>query len=483
MSATIDTLRRVTHGTEYEGRLFIVGGIPRDRALGWPVTEDVDIVLEGDALELAAFFERIGISDHAPVLYPRFGTAMVTVAGHQVEMVTARSESYEAASRKPNVQKATLKDDVFRRDFTINTLLENLHTGEILDLTGRACEDLAAGIIRTPLEPRVTFHDDPLRMLRAIRFAVRFGFEIEAETWEGICRASHRLNLMGPEPPVVSAERIRDEFLKIVTANGRTVEDGSTKSSVVPDSSQRQLGMTSRTGLVRGLHQLRKSGLLHRFFPELLEMAGITQNDWHLFDVWEHTLEALAHLKADAPLELRLGLLLHDVGKPRTRTEDEKGVHFYEHQFVGAEMAREALHRLKLTNDQVKDVTELVRLHMRLGESRPEWSDAAIKRLMRDTTEYRKWLFELSRCDHAAMRQDAPVTNLDALRARMEELDRLANVAQIHSPLDGLEIMQALNIPPGPKIKEAKDFLTNEVIEGRLSQDDKEAAREALVKW
>ena len=335
--------------------------------------------------------------------------------------------------------------------------MENLHTGDMLDLTGRAKEDLEAGIIRTPLEPKETFYDDPLRMLRAVRFSARFGFAIEPKTWQAIEDEAFRLNLMGPAPPVVSAERIRDEFLKMI--------------------------MAEPVRSVSALEMLRCSNLLKQFFPELLDMVGVTQNDWHLYEVWEHTMVAMGSLKPDAQLELRLGLLLHDVGKPATRTEDEKGVHFYEHQFVGAEIARKALTRLKLTHDQIKDVTNIVALHMRLGEARPEWSDAPVKRLIRATAEYVDVLFELSRCDHAAMRQDVDATDLIALRARMDELNRLSNVVQIESPLDGIEIMDALGIPPGPIIKEAKEFLVNEVIEGRVGDGDKEASRIILLDW
>src|SRR5207237_2836206 len=169
------------------------------------------LVLEGDAVALARFLYERGIAHHFPVLYPRFGTAMLHIggegeAGTAVELVSARAESYQPDSRKPEVRQGTLRDDVYRRDFTINTLLENLHTGENLDLTGRALEDLRAGILRTPLEPRLTFFDDPLRMLRAVRFAARFDFEIEPSTWEAICAETARLR-----PPANAYERIREE--------------------------------------------------------------------------------------------------------------------------------------------------------------------------------------------------------------------------------------------------------------------------------
>jgi poly(A) polymerase len=192
---------------------------------------------------------------------------------------------------------------------------------------------------------------------------------------------------------------------------------------------------------------------------------------------------AMNCLTDDASLELRLGLLLHDVGKPRTRSEDDKGVHFYEHQFVGAEMARVALHRLKLTNDQIHHVYELVRLHMRLGECSPNWSDAAVRRLIRDTAAHMDELFELSRCDMAAIDPDAPATDLVALRKRIDELNAQMNAATIVSPLDGVEIMELLGLQPGPAIRMGKDLLVNEVIEGRLGESDKEAAAVILRRW
>jgi poly(A) polymerase len=455
MMEALDLLREATRGTEYENRLYLVGGILRDRLLGLPHGEDIDLVLEGDAVALAADLHRRGLSQHHPVTYPRFGTAMVTIRGVQVELVTARAESYDTYSRKPEVRAASLRDDAFRRDFTINTLMENLHSGELLDQTGRALADLRNRTIRTPLEPRVTFFDDPLRMLRAVRFAVRLGFTIEQGTSEAIQAESARIDIVGSEPHVVSAERIRDEFTKIMMG----------------------------TDPAGGLELLRSSGLLERFFPELLEMVGVTQNDWHIYNVWDHTMAALRALHSDAPLEVRLGVLLHDVAKPRTRSEDERGVHFYEHQFVGAEMTRRALNRLRFTGDQVRDVTALVSLHMRLGEAKPDWSDAAVKRLIRAIDPYTDSLFAISAADKAAMRQDVPHTDLEALRRRMEELNRVSNIAALRSPLDGVEIMEILCVRPGPILREAKEFLTNEVIEGRLEENDKNSAAALLRQW
>ncbi len=471
MSDALERIRGATRGTPYEEKLFLVGGALRDRALGLQMSEDLDLVLEGDAVALADLLFARGVSDHHPVLYPRFGTAKIAIADHDVELVSARAESYESDNRKPAVVPATLMDDAYRRDFTINTLMENVHTGEVLDLTGKAWDDLRAGILRTPLDPHVTFFDDPLRMLRAARFACRFDFSIEPQTWQAIVEMAGRLNLFGPEPPVVSAERIRDELVKMVMADGPRLE------TPIQD------GVMRGRGPVVGLELLRRTGLLAAFLPELLEMAGVTQNAWHLYDVWDHTLVALSHLPSDAPLEVRLAVLFHDVGKPRTRSEDEKGVHFYEHQFVGAAMARGALTRLKFTNDQIRDISALVELHMRLGEARPEWNDAAIRRMIRALDPYTQDLFAITQCDMAAMRQDVPHPDPEALRARMKALNEQMNAARVVSPLDGLELMAALGVSPGPILKAAKEFLVGEVLEGRIRETDKEAARIAVVKW
>lgn len=455
MGSVTEILQEATRGTVYEGQLWLVGGYPRDRLLGLPEPENVDIVLEGDALELARFLHSRGYSDHSPVLYPRFGTAMVTIQGHTVELVTARAERYDTRTRKPTVVPASLEEDARRRDFTVNTLLQNLHTGRMMDPLKCARRHLRMRLLKTPLPPEDTFFDDPLRMLRAVRFAVRLDFRIERSTWRAMRREAHRLNLLGPDPPVVSAERIRDEFVKIL--------------------------MSPHSG--RGLRLLADANLLEQFLPELRETMGVTQNVWHLYDVWEHTIRALEALPRDAPLELRLAALFHDIGKPATRTEDAKGVHFYEHQSVGAETTRQVLQRLHFPNQTIHTVAELVRLHMRLGEPKPDASDSVIRRLIRDTAPYMDQLFVLAQADRAAMAPNAPMTPLPLLRERIEQVSRDLDAARVTSPLDGKEIMELLRVPPGPLVGAAKEFLTNEIIEGRLAARDKDGARKAVSEW
>ena len=448
-------LREATRGTEYEGCLYLVGGALRDRALGLPHGADLDLVLVGSAVKLAEFLYHRGLSTHYPVLYPRFGTAMIHIAcaggtGVDVELVTARSESYSPDSRKPDVTPGTLREDIYRRDFTINTLAESLHTGELIDITGRAMDDIRAGVIRTPLEPRVTFYDDPLRMLRAVRFAARFRFEIEAETWSSIIQEVRRLS-----PPQIAFERIRDEFVKI---------------AMLP-------GVQFR----RGMELLQQSGLLQMFLPEMLPMVGCTQGSWHRYDVWEHTLLALEALPADAALETRLGLLWHDIGKPPTRTEDAQGVHFYGHPTSGAELARQIMNRLKFSNEEIRDTVALVKQHMRPGEYRPEWEAPAVRRLIRDTAGILDQLLTVAECDLSATQMpEERKPRLDALRERTSEL---MSAVTIDSPLDGKEIMQLTNTGPGVHLRDAKELLTNAVIDGKLEQTDKASAERLLMEW
>lgn len=441
----LQTLRDATRGTPYDNNLYLVGGFVRDQVMRLPSAhDDIDIVLEGDASALAQFLYDAQVAQHKPVVYPRFGTAMIIVQGRSVELVTARVESYAPGSRKPvGVQPGTLMDDARRRDFTINTLLQNLHTGEITDPLGRAYADLDAQVIRTPTDALLTFQDDPLRMLRAVRFAARFGFRIDPLTWKAMRQSAPRLS-------IISAERIRDEFSKTLT--------------------------TSRPTL--GLTLLKDSGLLDQFAPELMTMVGVTQNEFHAYPVWEHTLAAVDALPPDASLVLRLATLLHDVGKPSTKGAGEDGrVHFYGHADQGALLARAFLTRLKYPNDVVQAVTTLVAQHMRIGEYRPVWSDGAIRRLIRDLGPQLDDLFAIHRADVAALSPDhRDISRAGELRARMETAGAGQNISALSSPLDGSELMRLLALPPGPDLGRVKDYLTSEVVEGRLPPGDKDGA-------
>lgn len=451
----LEILRETTRGTEYESRLYLVGGCVRDKLLNKPsATDDIDLVLEGDAPKLARFLWKHGAADHVPVTFPTFGTAMLHVGGKengsQVEMVTARAETYREGSRKPTVVPGTLQTDALRRDFTINTFLENLHTGEITDPTGKGYADLAARVLRTPLDPIITFSDDPLRMLRACRFAAKLDFDIADETYAGILQNANRCDA----DHGISFERIRDEF---------------TKTLLTADAP-------------RGLEMMRVTGLLLKFAPELTAMHGVTQNRFHRYDVWEHTMVALQNLPVKAPLNVRLAVLFHDIGKPRTRTVDDGtgDVHFYGHEDVGAEMARAIMTRLRFSVDEIRAVTQLVALHMRYGAYDPAvWTDASIRRLIRAVGEHRQDLFTIARADIAACNtDDFPTVDLDGLSERMERLENEAQITKATSPLDGQEIMARLNLKAGPLLGKIKEALTDAVVAGELAPNDKDGAEQ-----
>lgn len=446
----------------FENQLWLVGGAVRDELLDSPSPSDAcsdregaggwgegpsdfDIVLEGDALALADLLWKKGVSSIAPVVYPRFGTAMVHAAGSNVELITARRESYEATSRKPNVEPATLLEDARRRDFTVNTLMRNLHTFELRDPLGMGLDDLHAKILRTPLPPEETFRDDPLRMLRAVRFRWKLGFEPAPGLYEAIASEVERLD-------IVSAERIRDEWVKML---------------LHPTAS----------GAMRDLMSL---GLLDRFAPEFRAMEGVDQGRYHHLDVWEHTLLVVDNLRPPRSLTLTLAALLHDIGKPSTWSADyEANIRFYGHETVGAEMAEKMLRRLKFSNEDVAPVVSLVKNHMRLGSFK-EFTPTAARRLLRDMGDLLEPLFDLVEADAASLRPGVRVLDLAPIRARVAQVSASTPVESLESPLSGDEIMALLNLEAGPEVGRLKQAILNEVLEGRIDPGDKAAAQRFL---
>jgi poly(A) polymerase len=440
-------LREGLSGTPYEGKVYLVGGYVRDKLLGRPLPSDVDLVLEGDALALAQFLYEHGVADHPPVTYPRFGTAMVHVGELTVELVTARAESYHDTSRKPaKVEPATLYDDALRRDFTVNTLLENLHTGEIVDPLSVGLSDLQAKLLRTPRDPHETFYEDPLRMLRAVRFTVQLGFTLDPAAAQAIREQAERLK-------IVSVERIQTEFTRLM------------------DSPQ----------AAAGLQMLLEMGLLSQFAEPLLPMVGCTQNDYHLYDVWGHSLKTVENIDPtglEIPAwEVRLAALLHDVGKPATKSVDEDGtIHFYEHDRVGAQIARDWLRTLRYSNETIERIATLVRLHMRPGFYTPQWSDAAVRRLIRDASDLLEPLLRLAEADIKAQRQDVLHADIAALRQRIAQVQAAQSPTRWRSPLTGEQIMRHFGLKPSPVVGRLKRYLEEQVIEGALHPDDTEHA-------
>jgi poly(A) polymerase len=431
-------------------RALLVGGYVRDRILGRPC-KDVDVVVEGGSgTELAAAVAaRVG--DREPVLFERFGTAQVAAGDFLLEFVSARAESYLAESRKPKVRPATLEEDIQRRDFTCNTLLCG-RDGEVIDITGKGLVDIEARILRTPMPAAETFHEDPLRAVRAIRFAVTLDFRMDDEIPPAILGCLDRLGT------VVSMERINEEL--------------------------RRMLLSPRPG--EALRLMHQTGVLARLMPEVEAMAGVEQSGFHNLDVLDHTLAAL-DAAARRPgqeedrreeLVLRLGILLHDCGKPVVAARDGERITFLGHPDAGAKAAVRMLRRLRFSNDEVAAVTRLVSLHMRPIQYDPStWSDGAVRRLVRDSGELLEPLLQLARADMAASDYppDEASRKLDDLDRRVAALDVDA-VRGLSAPLDGNQLMERFGRPPGPWISRVQDALVEAVLEGEIAPRDEAAA-------
>ena len=428
-------------GTGFEGTVFLVGGAVRDEILGRDVPPDLDLVVEGDAMALAELLRDVGVSEIDPVLYPRFGTAMVMIDSVQVELVTARSERYDVTSRKPKVEPATILEDAKRRDFTCNTLMRRVESGELVDSLGCGLADLEAGVLRTPLDAEETFSEDPLRMLRAVRFKWKLGFEFAPGTEEAIRATAGRLS-------IISAERIREELVKML---------------VLPNAHH-------------AVEELRVLGLLREFWPELEEAVGVPQGPRHP-TVWEHVLGVVE--KSVPRLDVRLGALLHDVAKLRCRSVEGTRTWFRNHEVVGEEMAVEMMRRLKFSEDEVREVRVLVRNHMRFG-SKGVFSKRAVRRLIRELGDRVDSLLDLAWADREAYRTGAGA-RIEAIRRTVEEIRVETSAKELTSPLSGEEIMALTGLKPGPGVGVVKQRLENAVIDGRLGVADKDGA-EALVK-
>jgi poly(A) polymerase len=440
MHRALEGIRKATLGTPFEGSLWLVGGAVRDELLGRPEPNDWDIVTELSSGELAKLLFEKGLSAVPPVTYARFGTALVRVYGADIELATARRESYAPESRKPEVEPASLQEDAYRRDFTVNALLRNLHSGELADPLGKGLSDLRAKVLRTPLDPKDTFRDDPLRMLRAVRFVWTLGFRPAEGLYEAIRAERERLG-------IISAERIRDELVKLL----RLAEAD------------------------RALEDLRATGLLGVFAPELEAMKGVTQGSFHHLDVWDHTLLVLRNAGAD-DISVSLAALLHDVGKPQTRSVDQNGeIRFFQHERVGEKLAREVLGRLRFSSEEIERVAKLVRNHMRLMTA-AELTPAAVRRLARDLGPELGRLLDLVEADLTGLRPGVMAMDMAAIRSRIHEVLEATPAEKLASPLGGQEIMALTGTGPGPAIGRIKTWLLEAVLEGRIKPEDRRAA-------
>jgi poly(A) polymerase len=398
-------------------RAWVVGGYVRDKLLGRPHPNPDVVVEDGDAHALAEEFSRVAGAP-PPVTFERFGTAQVALPGHLVEFVTARAESYAPDSRKPDVRRATLEEDLRRRDFTVNTLLMDFD-GNIQDPLGGAA-DLRARVLRTPADPARTFADDPLRMLRAIRFAAELGFELAPD-------------LIPAMRSLSSIERIADEL--------------------------RRMLLSPRPKLA--LELLDAGGLLEVVLPEVAACKGVPQSGYHTHDVYGHTLLTVAATRPD--LLLRLAALFHDVGKPETASGEGTFLH---HEEVGARIAKAALERLRFSQKEIEVVVGLVQLHLRPVFYNSEWTDGAVRRLAKDAGPLLDRLMALARADIAASSYPYP-EKLDELQARIDAV--LAEQPSRLAPwISGEDIMQLRGLRPGPEVGRLKRRLEELVMDGEL---------------
>jgi poly(A) polymerase len=458
--AVIDLFRRIAPVADELGELFaahghelaLVGGSVRDVFLG-RIGNDLDLTTDARPERVLEIVK--GWADSIWTIGIDFGTVGVRKAGWVLEITTYRSESYDPKSRKPEVAYGeTLEADLERRDFAVNSMAVRLPGHEFVDPYG-GLTDLAAKILRTPGTPEQSFDDDPLRMLRAARFASQLGFDVEPAVVEAMTAMADRIE-------IVSAERIRDELDKLIQ------------------------GAYPREGL--GL--LVDTGLAAHVLPELPKLRLEIDEHHRHKDVYDHTLivleQAMALETAGPDRVLRWAALLHDIGKPKTRRFEEAGrVSFHHHEVVGAQMTKKRLAELRFPKDVVADVSRLVELHLRFhGYGTGEWTDSAVRRYVRDAGHLVERLHKLTRADCTTRNKrkaEALARTYDDLEERIARLADEEELAKMRPELDGNEIQEVLGVGPGPVVGKAYKFL----LDMRLDQGilGKDAARQALVEW
>ena len=464
-----DRVERLAQAFHAAGHTFyLVGGPVRDRLLRRPV-HDLDFTTSARpdevrriagrvrphaVYDVGAKFGTIGLVFRAPSATPApategTGDGAPPPAEERLEITTYRTEQYLDGTRKPEVEFGTsLEEDLARRDFTMNAIAQDVRDGTLVDPFGGR-QDIRDRLIRAVGVPEERFRDDPLRLLRAVRFAAQLGFKLDPATRRAILEQA-------PSLERISRERIAEELNKILLSERPS----------------------------KGIRLATELGLMQYAIPEVLPMRGVSQRPLHHKDVFEHTMGVIENIPPT--LVLRWAALLHDVGKPATKSVHEGAVHFFGHEDVGERMARRILNRLHFDRHFVDRIGKLVRMHLRVNSYDSEWTDSAVRRLMREAGDELPDLIHLSRADVTSYRTEkvlAAARRADEFERRARELNEQQNVAQIRSPLDGNDLMELFGRPPGKWIAPIKEYLLNLVLDGDLAQDDVSRATELAREY